>query len=543
MVKNAISDYSSTAASNTDVGGVNIDEGMSPSGVNNAIRELMSHLADLNAGTSSLGTIKVDNLQLDANTISSTDTNGNINITPNGTGSVVIDGINYPQADGTADYFLKTNGAGQLSFAQVDTASIAADAIDGTKIADDAIGSEHIADNAVGAAALNVTGNGTSGQMLTSDGDGSMTWADAPSGFSYNAVSGTTPSLDVGTYNFFNQGTTTGDTTVSFSNVPTEAQWTYTTEIGAGDAYDLSSAAYNATYSPSNPINLHGIYAKNDGTKIYGFTYGGNVAANQNIYEFTLSTAHDLSTATQTAVQNHGSSSVNLYMWAYTMSDNGQYFYGTGFAGSSAHTLQRWELSTPYDLSAGITSSGSYYHGGTVSTVYGVFMNPTGTKMYLTTGSNVYEFSMSTAYSLSGMSYTGNSLSVTGTSPNVTGGDFNADGTKMFLHDSDNKTVLRYSLSTAYDISTASYDSVSTTYTSTEGKDLVFAKDGGVYYHVVTGAADIVQFNSQGIHSLTLPASVKSTVQNTGDIGDRLTYDFWTADGGTNVYISNEEKN
>ena len=192
MVKNAISDYSSTAASNTDVGGVNIDEGMSPSGVNNAIRELMSHLADLNAGSSSLGTIKVDNLQLDGNAITSTDTNGNIALTPNGTGSVVIDGINYPQADGTADYFLKTNGSAQLSFAQVDTASIAADAVDGTKIADDSIDSEHyvdgsidaahIADNAVGATQLNVSGNGTSGQFLSSDGDGTFSWADAGGG-------------------------------------------------------------------------------------------------------------------------------------------------------------------------------------------------------------------------------------------------------------------------------------------------------------------------------------------------------------------------
>jgi hypothetical protein len=192
MVKNAISDYSSTAASNTDVGGVNIDEGMSPSGVNNAIRELMSHLADLNAGTSSLGTIKVDNLQLDGNAITSTDTNGNISLTPNGTGSVVLDGINYPQADGTADYLLKTDGAGQLSFAQVDTASIAADAIDGTKIADDSIDSEHyvdgsidtahIADNAVGATQLNVSGDGTSGQVLSSDGDGTFSWADAGGG-------------------------------------------------------------------------------------------------------------------------------------------------------------------------------------------------------------------------------------------------------------------------------------------------------------------------------------------------------------------------
>lgn len=42
--------------------------------------------------------------------------NGNITLTPNGTGNLVLDGLNWPQADGTADYVLKTNGSGQLSW-------------------------------------------------------------------------------------------------------------------------------------------------------------------------------------------------------------------------------------------------------------------------------------------------------------------------------------------------------------------------------------------------------------------------------------------
>lgn len=42
--------------------------------------------------------------------------NGNITITPNGTGDLVLDGLKWPQADGTANYVLKTNGAGQLSW-------------------------------------------------------------------------------------------------------------------------------------------------------------------------------------------------------------------------------------------------------------------------------------------------------------------------------------------------------------------------------------------------------------------------------------------
>ena len=45
--------------------------------------------------------------------------NGNIAITPNGSGNVVLDGLSFPNADGSADTFLKTNGSGTLSFAEV----------------------------------------------------------------------------------------------------------------------------------------------------------------------------------------------------------------------------------------------------------------------------------------------------------------------------------------------------------------------------------------------------------------------------------------
>jgi len=44
---------------------------------------------------------------------------GNITITPNGSGNIVLDGLTFPNADGSADTFLKTNGSGTLSFAEV----------------------------------------------------------------------------------------------------------------------------------------------------------------------------------------------------------------------------------------------------------------------------------------------------------------------------------------------------------------------------------------------------------------------------------------
>jgi hypothetical protein len=52
MPKTKISEYSSTAVSNTDVQSINIAEGMLPSDVNNAIRAIMAHLKNFQAGLS-----------------------------------------------------------------------------------------------------------------------------------------------------------------------------------------------------------------------------------------------------------------------------------------------------------------------------------------------------------------------------------------------------------------------------------------------------------------------------------------------------------
>ena len=52
MAKTKISEYDATAGNNTDINSINIDEGCSPSGINNAIRALMSHLKAWQGGTS-----------------------------------------------------------------------------------------------------------------------------------------------------------------------------------------------------------------------------------------------------------------------------------------------------------------------------------------------------------------------------------------------------------------------------------------------------------------------------------------------------------
>ena len=92
--------------------------------------EIVLHLDDLDVtagtltaskaivvdGSSKIDNLNIDNLNINGNTISSTDTNGTVTITPHGTGDIILDGQKWPQADGSANYLLKTNGSGQLSW-------------------------------------------------------------------------------------------------------------------------------------------------------------------------------------------------------------------------------------------------------------------------------------------------------------------------------------------------------------------------------------------------------------------------------------------
>ena len=45
--------------------------------------------------------------------------NGNIAISPNGSGAVQLDGLSWPTADGSANQVLKTDGSGALTWTDV----------------------------------------------------------------------------------------------------------------------------------------------------------------------------------------------------------------------------------------------------------------------------------------------------------------------------------------------------------------------------------------------------------------------------------------
>jgi hypothetical protein len=81
-------------------------------GTNPDIVSVNTGIADVVSDTSpQLG----GNLDVNGNSIVSA-SNGNIAITPNGSGNIVLDGLTFPNADGSSGQILQTDGSGTLSF-------------------------------------------------------------------------------------------------------------------------------------------------------------------------------------------------------------------------------------------------------------------------------------------------------------------------------------------------------------------------------------------------------------------------------------------
>lgn len=94
-----------------------------------------------------------------------------------------------------------------------------------------------------------------------------------------------------------------------------------------------------------------------------------------------------------------------------------------------------------------------------------IFFADSGTKMYLQEMDNkdLYQFTLSTAYDLSSATYASKTVSyLANTATGFSGIFMSSDGTKAWIPDNTTNEIDYYTLSTAYDISTATYDSTST---------------------------------------------------------------------------------
>ena len=199
-----------TTAKNTMVAAINeIDAAVA--GISNVVEDTTPQLGG--------------NLDVLARIITTSTTNGNIAITPHGSGKVVLDGISHPNADGTNGQVLQTNGSGVLSFATISsdptmggdlsgtasnaqivanavtateiasnavtTAKINADAVDGTKLADNACDSEHYTEGSIDLA--HMSANSVDSDQYV---DGSIDDAHLATGITASKLTGNLPAIN-----------------------------------------------------------------------------------------------------------------------------------------------------------------------------------------------------------------------------------------------------------------------------------------------------------------------------------------------------------
>ena len=99
---------------------------------------------------------------------------------------------------------------------------------------------------------------------------------------------------------------------------------------------------------------------------------------------------------------------------------------------------------------------------------------------------------------ISQASYDSVSFSVTSEESSPRNVSFNADGTKMYILGTASDTVHQYTLSTAFDLSTASYDSVSFSVASQETAPtaIAFNADGTKMYVNGTANGTVYQYST-----------------------------------------------
>ncbi len=252
------------------------------------------------------------------------------------------------------------------------------------------------------------------------------------------------------------------------------------------EGYSLTNTAYDSvSLSVTSQIGTPtGIFFKPDGTKIFIVDL-----TNNDISEYSLSTAWDLTTASY--VTAFSISSQDTSPWGIFFKSDGTVLY---LIGRTNDTVFQYTLSTAWDISTASYASKSFSVASQDTVPNGLFFKSDGTKMYVAGNGNdnIYQYTLSTAYDVSTASYDSVSIDISGQTPAPGGLVFHPDGGYFYLTGSG--SVFKYSLSTAWDLSTATYSSVTADLTGTQDTstyNLAFKSDGTKMY-VVSGNADTI---------------------------------------------------
>jgi len=354
----------------------------------------------------------------------------------------------------------------------------------------------------------------------------------------YQYSTGTATTLDLSTGNYFSH-TPSVNTVFAFSNAPasgTAAGFALAlTGANVAETYDIANASYDSvSFSVATQETVPtGVGFKDDGTKMY--IVG---SSNDNIYQYSLSTAWDVSTASYDSVSLSVATQETIPEALFFKSDGTSLY----IVGRDSNSVFQYDLTTAWDISTGSYASKSMSVSSQETAPRGLYFKDDGTKAYIvgTANDTVYQYALSTAWDISTGSFeTGKEVSVASQATVPTGLFFSSNGYKMYvLHFSS--VVYQYSLSTAWDVSTASYDSVSFTGNSQDGfgNDIYFKSDGVKMYILGNSNDTIYQYStgSTAAATFTYPSSVKfpsGTAPAGPAIDETDVLVFYTDDGGT----------
>lgn len=224
----------------------------------------------------------------------------------------------------------------------------------------------------------------------------------------------------------------------------------YTVVIAAGD---LLTASLFGNEDVSAQENHPGIRMKGDGTT---FLMVG--LSEQLAHEFDLGTAKNITTASFVDSYDFGAETTNST--SIFVSSDGLTMYI-----SSSNTIYQYTLGTAWDVSTASYASKSFSTNTQTSTnMYDFWIGNSGTKLYaLVQGGTVYQYTLGTPWDISTASYDSVSfLKSEGLGSANYAMALNATGTKAYLSSGDAK-IYQYTLATPWNIGTATYDNKSLT--------------------------------------------------------------------------------
>ena len=224
--------------------------------------------------------------------------------------------------------------------------------------------------------------------------------------------------------------TATGDST--FSENDTITGWIY-----SGDSFSVAA----------QETAPNGLFIGSAGTKMYV-----NGTSGDDVNEYTLSTAWDITTATfvttfSTAPQDTTPQDI--------------FFKPDGLSmfviGSISDAVFQYTLSTAWDVSTASYAGISFSVAAQDTAPLGLWFRPNGLIMYVvgSTSDTVFQYTLSTAWDVSTASYSGISYSVAAQDTTPVQINLSEDGLKMWMLGSNTDAIWEYDLGTAWNVSTA----------------------------------------------------------------------------------------